>query len=758
MPCFWSWKAKVNHKYEIIKTTTVAVIHETKPKGIDKATQTENFLSEPLKAYRPARSASLNTLVPENKGSSATVVGTSRSNSVKIPSGASTQVQQRLSALQDFEGKVKRALDRVGNLVSTVISKRSKRPSIPSIVVEVGEELEELPRAPFANQARGSSSLSLPESRGQWPKDTTLYTKRQGPGKKEVRQAVKQEAIREIKQEVKQMPHPLHGPPMNTKQTNLSTTDSKDLSNENENENEEKEAKKKVYKFEDELVTDVKSLRIANAQLPSVSCATSSSTSSNRNSGTSTIRAYSNSYDPLPDLNLPTETLIDKYLEENYREQAETFVRISSRSSIRSRSKDPRSGSCSSNSSAATCGTTFETPSRPPQSFAAVRRSQSLQSPPTHAKDVSRSSSSTSRILLEPYQNKLNPALRKHSSGGPPPQSPAICGRHVLTVPENGSPDAIESRSRSTSAAARDPIYFTKAERQAIADLVSASAPARYCRHENCTDCTNREFAYHENKAMATSLPPEERQKIINNNRSLRNIKNELESLAEHGAISDEVYDTIMRSLPAESPLNSSTRSNGAASSIPTNAFNNMRINNEPPPPAYNTPTPPSLPSRTPSQPASKPEIARAIALYRYDEPEDCTFEVGDNISVFEYMNADWWLGKNMRTGKEGVFPVNYVQVKQTPTPALAQDSFGNEKAGGYSSYPGQQAQALPPPGPSNPYDSSVPPMAVANQPAANGPPSKGQENAKKFGKKLGNAAVFGAGATLGGKIVNSIF
>lgn len=28
----------------------------------------------------------------------------------------------------------------------------------------------------------------------------------------------------------------------------------------------------------------------------------------------------------------------------------------------------------------------------------------------------------------------------------------------------------------------------------------------------------------------------------------------------------------------------------------------------------------------------------------------------------------------------------------------------------------------------------------------------------KKFGKKLGNAAVFGAGATLGSKIVNGIF
>ena len=102
-----------------------------------------------------------------------------------------------------------------------------------------------------------------------------------------------------------------------------------------------------------------------------------------------------------------------------------------------------------------------------------------------------------------------------------------------------------------------------------------------------------------------------------------------------------------MRSLPAESPLNNSSRSNAAP--VPINAFNNTRVNDLPPP-AYNTPTPPSLPNRTPSQPPSKPEIARATALYRYAEPEDCTFEVGDQISVFEYMNADWWLGKNLRT------------------------------------------------------------------------------------------------------------
>jgi hypothetical protein len=48
--------------------------------------------------------------------------------------------------------------------------------------------------------------------------------------------------------------------------------------------------------------------------------------------------------------------------------------------------------------------------------------------------------------------------------------------------------------------------------------------------------------------------------------------------------------------------------------------------------------------------------------------------------------------------------------------------------------------------------------MAVAETPTEPAKPGKGGEMGKKFGKKLGNAAIFGAGATIGGNIVNSIF
>lgn len=50
--------------------------------------------------------------------------------------------------------------------------------------------------------------------------------------------------------------------------------------------------------------------------------------------------------------------------------------------------------------------------------------------------------------------------------------------------------------------------------------------------------------------------------------------------------------------------------------------------------------------------------------------------------------------------------------------------------------------------------------MAVSQSGSSMEPrkPSKFEENGKKFGKKMGNAAIFGAGATIGSNIVNGIF
>jgi hypothetical protein len=153
---------------------------------------------------------------------------------------------------------------------------------------------------------------------------------------------------------------------------------------------------------------------------------------------------------------------------------------------------------------------------------------------------------------------------------------------------------------------------------------------------------------------------------------------------------------------------------------------------------------------------SGKPVIAWARALYAYNASDgrDCSFAKDDKIAVHEYMNQDWWMGQNLRTGQEGIFPRNYVLVEhQEKQPVPQQPQYG---------YPQQQQYAGGPPQQQNPYNSSVPPMAVAEgsgqQQQGEGGENKAGEYGKKFGKKLGNAAIFGAGATLGGNLVNSIF
>ncbi|PNP49506.1 hypothetical protein THARTR1_09828 [Trichoderma harzianum] len=264
-----------------------------------------------------------------------------------------------------------------------------------------------------------------------------------------------------------------------------------------------------------------------------------------------------------------------------------------------------------------------------------------------------------------------------------------------------------------------------------------------------------------------------DRQTIMETNRSLRTIKNELESLLEKGVIDEAAFDTIHAALPAETPLRGAAPGSAARSAnqtpaqhvaaltppvqAPVQAFQNLNVNGtSPAPPSYDDTPAPGVPTRS-QAPAGKPVLAHARALYRYDASDgrDLSLEKDDKIDVYEYMNQDWWMGRNHRTGMEGIFPQNYVFVEQeqkAPMPAPV-------------AYPQQPAYGYPqgPPAQQNPYNASVPPMAIAEggqpsqQQGADGN-SKVGEYGKKFGKKLGNAAIFGAGASIGSNIVNSIF
>lgn len=168
------------------------------------------------------------------------------------------------------------------------------------------------------------------------------------------------------------------------------------------------------------------------------------------------------------------------------------------------------------------------------------------------------------------------------------------------------------------------------------------------------------------------------------------------------------------------------------------------------PPPAYAQPAPPMGPPVPQQGPAP---LTYAVALYPYTATDagDLNLAPHDPIAVTEYMNAEWWKGRNERTGAEGIFPRSYVRVDDSkkgmapagmppvgaPVPVPVQQS-----GSGYGNMPMDVAQG----------------GGMVDPGQGQQKPSKLQEGGKKFGRKLGNAAIFGAGATLGSDLVNSIF
>lgn len=225
-------------------------------------------------------------------------------------------------------------------------------------------------------------------------------------------------------------------------------------------------------------------------------------------------------------------------------------------------------------------------------------------------------------------------------------------------------------------------------------------------------------------------------------NRSLGDIKNNLQFLFESSVITSAQYEAISAQLP-----DSAEKSARALPSVPTQQLSQMSVKSEPTPPpekkqanvgyyadtTANAP-PPAYPS-VPAAPMGPPALAHASALYQYNAQDagDLALMPNDKVVVTEYMNNEWWKGRNERTGMEGIFPASYVRKEEKSMMPVA-------------------------PAPSNYGNMPLDVSNGAQAPAAPAEPSKMEQNGKKFGKKLGNAAIFGAGATIGGNIVNSIF
>ncbi|KAK6500305.1 hypothetical protein TWF481_010649 [Arthrobotrys musiformis] len=223
--------------------------------------------------------------------------------------------------------------------------------------------------------------------------------------------------------------------------------------------------------------------------------------------------------------------------------------------------------------------------------------------------------------------------------------------------------------------------------------------------------------------------------------RALRNVRSELEFLSDIGHITGAQLSAILSNLPpSDLPTATAALANtsihraetpvSAPAPAPVNLNNSSTFNektNPVPTPAY---------SQAPPAYTHPPTLSVVTALYQYHASDagDLALNPGDIINVTEYVNADWWRGVNPTTGQTGIFPKDYVK----PAPAPEKDGYG------YGNVPLQVANG-----------------GSSHQPAPGGEdqqPSKFEEHGKKFGKKLGNAAIFGAGATIGGKIVNGIF
>ncbi|KAF8553977.1 SH3-domain-containing protein [Imleria badia] len=186
--------------------------------------------------------------------------------------------------------------------------------------------------------------------------------------------------------------------------------------------------------------------------------------------------------------------------------------------------------------------------------------------------------------------------------------------------------------------------------------------------------------------------------------------------------------------------------------------------------------------------PAPPKVEARAIWGWTSEaqDPNDLAFEAGDIIEIITETNADWWTGRN-RSGKQGLFPSNYVEKLPPPSlspifvpeprqsvtrasveqryssPGLANPSPQPYSVVPQTHYPppgGYYPPTGPPPGAVN-YSYVPPPGPPTPQPVAQQAPAK----KSKFGglgqvmaQSAAGGAGFGAGAAIGSGIVNSIF
>ncbi|CAI4054103.1 hypothetical protein SKDZ_16G4060 [Saccharomyces kudriavzevii ZP591] len=202
-------------------------------------------------------------------------------------------------------------------------------------------------------------------------------------------------------------------------------------------------------------------------------------------------------------------------------------------------------------------------------------------------------------------------------------------------------------------------------------------------------------------------------------NRSLTTIRTELDFLKESNVISSDVFDQINKSLPVRWNPSSAARDTSSAS------------------------------------------LEYVEALYQFDPQQDgdLGLKPGDKVQLLEKLSPEWY--KGCCNGRVGIFPANYVRPafsgsngsSNLPPPPQYKAQELQQAPTQNSAVSSYQQQPFPPPS-TNYYQQ---PQQQPQQAPPQQQPSS-HNHLKSFGSKLGNAAIFGAGASIGSDIVNSIF
>jgi LAS seventeen-binding protein 1/2 len=227
-------------------------------------------------------------------------------------------------------------------------------------------------------------------------------------------------------------------------------------------------------------------------------------------------------------------------------------------------------------------------------------------------------------------------------------------------------------------------------------------------------------------------------------NRSLTTVRNELEFLRDSKVITPALYEQWTNKLPTKYVEGNAPIDVSSDSSAPSYPHEKQEYF------APSGPPPPHSPGG---------QIAEALYNYEPRDPTDLPLYAGQRLIVLERLNPDWWKGRDLNSGREGIFPGNYVTMsdpghRMAPPPPVS--PYG--APAGYVPSPPPAASSPPyyPPPSTNYYQTAGPsqqPVVVEGQPQQH----HTSDALKKFGSKLGNAAIFGAGATMGSDLVNHI-